>query len=184
MQHGTWSRDYAENVGGYWILGAPRRDVFKLADAERRPFGSHLSYEAAAAKAVDYAEADAERDSSPWFVACEWQSPALLAQGPPDTIDPEEGITFHNGNGPGTAYAQAKALYRQICLEPEACGCAWWGRVSGWATDAMERHDEETADICPADAEEAREQALDRYLEENHDAIVAQERMEMWQREY
>lgn len=175
-----WVKDEEVQVGTYWVKAYVRADHWQLCDSEKRPFGCfHESFESAEAQALDYTAADALNCSSPWYVGCDWNSDVLAAEMPAQS---EMEITFHNSEGPGSAMRQAKALYDKLCVEQGGIGECYYGRV-----DAVTGEQCSAEDVCERDPQQEEEDAqarYDQYLEDNHDAIVAAERYEVWRNEY
>lgn len=175
-----WTVGEEVQVGTYWVRAYVRPTLWQLCDGNKSPFGQfHDSFESAEAKALNYTAADAEDDSSNWYVGCEWNSD-VLAQHLPSGAEME--ITFHNSDGPGSAKRKAQELYKQLCNEPGGVGCCFYGRVDGSTGEQLDA--EELVERDPQQEEEDRQARYDQYLEDNHDAIVQQERYEQFRNEY
>lgn len=176
-----WTVGEEVQVGTYWVRAYVRPTLWQLCDGNKSPFGQfHDSFESAEAKALEYTAADAEDDSSNWYVGCEWNSDLMAAEYPPE--GGEGSVVFHNSDGPGSAKRRAKELYDKLCKEPGGFGDCYYGRVDGATGEELDA--EEVCERDPQQEEEDRQAAYERYLEDNHDAIVQQERYEAWRAEY
>jgi hypothetical protein len=200
----TWAADFALNYKGYWIYGiAGRRphagaepeQLWQLGGKDGHKFGRFQQEFQDCVEAIDdYAVQDNEHDVWGWYCGSEFRSEANTTHVRPDgtkvfgelhDCDSGEVFRWDNTAGPGSAKEAAYAYYKALCKEPGANGMVWVGRlrpgVDGQPDTELE---EETCELDAAQQEEDRQAAYEDYLERNHDAIVQQERYEMFAREY
>ena len=192
----AWSKDLRVPYKGYEIhaVQGPRGlrfmdDVdlsqsWQLADKQGRKYGGFkATYEECAVELDAAVQQDWESDNWSWYVGCEWASDVQMSWNGYERYDGDYGpeATYENGDQPGSARVAAYEVYNKLCKEPGGVGCCFVGMIR---PEDGERMEQEQAERDPQDEAEAREEAYDRYLEENHDQLAWQDRYDAWRNEY